>query len=97
MLIPKKIKIGKQYYYVRVEPTHRAAQLGYVQYGNRLIVINDKSAKKPRKPAEMNETFWHEITHAILHEMDEKRLAFDERFVKQFGMLLSKAIDSARF
>ena len=41
MLIPKKIKIGKQYYYVRVEPTHRAAQLGYVQYGNRLIVIND--------------------------------------------------------
>ena len=24
-------------------------------------------------------------------------LAFDERFVKQFGMLLSKAIDSARF
>ena len=53
--------------------------------------------RSPRKPAEMHETFWHEITHAILHEMDETRLAFDERFVKQFGMLLSKAIDSARF
>ena len=97
MLIPDKLKVGKQYYYIRVEPTKRARQLGYVQYGNRLIVVHDIVRGKQRTTAKMNETFWHEITHAILYEMDEKKLAFDEKFVTKFGALLSKAIDSARF
>jgi hypothetical protein len=44
----------------------------------------------------MQETFWHELTHAILHEMDHP-LFRSEVFVTQFAKLLSQSINSARF
>jgi hypothetical protein len=45
----------------------------------------------------VQENFWHEITHAILHDMGEDKLNANERFVVEFSKRLSKAIKSARF
>ena len=47
--------------------------------------------------AEVRETFWHEMTHAILEDMGRHTLNRDERFVTQFANRLSAAIASARF
>jgi hypothetical protein len=44
----------------------------------------------------VHETFWHEVVHAILYEMDS-RLFSNERFVDTFAKHLSSAIRSARF
>ena len=41
-------------------------------------------------------TFWHELTHAILYDMNNK-LTHDERFVTEFSNRLDQAIKTARF
>jgi len=47
--------------------------------------------------AMMSETFWHELTHAILNDMGEDTLNKNEKFVTGFANRLTKAIRSARF
>jgi len=42
------------------------------------------------------DTFWHELTHAILYEMGHP-LRKDEDFVTKFSGLLNTAILSAEF
>jgi len=42
------------------------------------------------------DTFWHELTHAILKDMGSK-LEANEDFVCAFSSRLNKAILSARF
>ena len=41
-------------------------------------------------------TFWHELTHAILYDMDCK-LTNDEKFVTAFANRLDEAIKTAKF
>ena len=41
-------------------------------------------------------TFWHELTHAILYDMGNK-LTHDEKFVTAFADRLDQAIKTARF
>lgn len=41
-------------------------------------------------------TFWHELTHAILYDMGDK-LTHDEKFVTAFANRLDQAIKTARF
>ena len=41
-------------------------------------------------------TFWHELTHAILHDMGDK-LTHNEKFVTEFSNRLDQAIKTARF
>ena len=45
---------------------------------------------------ERSETFWHEITHAILHDM-KNQLSYNEKFVTAFSQRLDQAIKTAKF
>lgn len=49
-----------------------------------------------RSDAAIELTFWHEATHAILHDMGSV-LWDDEKFVTQFSERLVKLINTARF
>jgi Zn-dependent peptidase ImmA (M78 family) len=42
-------------------------------------------------------TLWHEITHAILHDMGEGKLNRNEKFVSGFADRLEQAIRTAKF
>ena len=64
---------------------------GRIYLGTRAIVIHNNEDK-----AVDRNTFWHELTHAILHEMGNK-LGRNEAFVTEFADKLSGAIDSAKF
>ena len=44
----------------------------------------------------MSDTFWHEVTHAILEDMGHK-LEADEKFVTAFANRLTKVITKAEF
>jgi hypothetical protein len=48
--------------------------------------------RQPR--AALLHTFYHELSHAILHYMNNK-LEYDEKFVDDFGGLLAQAMDTA--
>lgn len=46
--------------------------------------------------SKMEQTFFHELTHAVLHLMGH-RLAHNEAFVDQFASLMHQALTGARY
>lgn len=99
LTLPKKIKVGSNWYSVDVaESMRERAMMGEVHYGTRSITLARKSYHGiPLKLSALHETFWHELTHAILESMDRTELNNDEKFVEEFSSRLAKAIQSARF
>ena len=99
MQLPRKLKVGDNWYSVDiVETMQRRAQMGYVYYGTGTIEVAEKSnvTHKPYSRQEISETFWHELTHAILYDMGST-LYKNERFVSRFSHRLAKAINTAKF
>lgn len=99
MDLPKKLKVGDRWYSVEiVETMQRRAQMGCVYYGTGEIEVAVKSntTNKPYTKAEVSDTFWHELTHAILYDMGSS-LYKNEKFVTRFANRLAKAINTARF
>ena len=99
LTLPKKIQIGDKWYSVDVvESMRERAMMGEVHYGKRTITLARKSYHGvPLKLSALHETFWHELTHAILESMDRTDLNNDENFVEEFSNRLARAIQSARF
>jgi hypothetical protein len=98
MKIPNKIRVGRKKYRVeKVEKIkfHRPVS-GRVDYWDKVITLATHSVhtKKPHPPAYMSESFWHELTHAILYDMGHG-LARNESFVTRFSSRLNNAILSA--
>ena len=96
MKIPSKVKVGKKTYgvvRVKIIPGCR----GRIYYGAQKIFIatHGTGGYKYTKKQAYN-TFWHELTHAILDDMGSK-LEANEKFVSNFADRLTDAITSARF
>lgn len=87
--IPSAVYVGKTRYDIVVQAVPRKG-FGCIYFAQRVIQIT------PRQAPKMRLTFWHELTHAILHDMGHG-LATNERFVEQFSERLHKAIESAEF
>lgn len=98
MELPSHVKVGSNWYRFWYSPQPpRTVCYGRVHYALRTVsVYTAKTSGAPFKPQDVRETFWHELTHAILYEM-KSDLHRDEKFVTKFSRLLSKAVDSARF
>lgn len=100
LTLPRKIRVGRKQYTVDVVETMlNTGDMARVFYDKRQIQIAKKSGRTGRRyeRKEMNDSFWHELVHAILYDMDEHALNKNERFVTEFANRLSEAIDSARF
>ena len=99
MLIPATIKIGSTPFTV-YQPRYSPMKgtYGAINYTLGTIHVAKRCpyGDKLRTPRQRSETFWHEVVHGILFDMDSP-LHKDERFVTLFAMLLSNAINSARF
>ena len=98
--LPRSIRVGKKRYSIDVvETMMQRGDMARVHYDENRIEIGTRSNKTGRKfgKKEMNDSFWHELIHAILYDMNAHALNKNERFVTEFAKRLSKAIDSARF
>ena len=90
MDMPTTMQIGVTEY--RIHYKHKPNKaLGMCSYMLGSIEVNTATS-----PTNMRESLWHEVTHAILKDMEHPQYA-DEQFVTEFSHRLSKAIDSARF
>lgn len=98
MRIPSTLKVGKQDYEVRVvRNSPRAGTMGCISYDRGVIYVARYSSDDRRySKRDMEDTFWHELTHAILKDMGHK-LESDERFVTAFASLLTHAVNTAKF
>jgi hypothetical protein len=100
MQLPKKIRVGNKWYSVEVvEAMVEKGYMGKVYYPEQKIKIGLSSTRTGKKFAttDVNDTFWHELVHAILNDMGCKNLNRNERFVSGFAKRLNKAIETARF
>lgn len=95
MIIPKKVWVGGTKYTVNQPDTLQGYKRGYVSYSRQTISIARATMFfGPLSPTDRAETFWHELTHAILHDMDNP-LAHNEMFVTEFSSRLADAIQTA--
>lgn len=97
--LPKLIRIGHKRYSVEVvEAMLEKCWQGSVDYNTKRIRVARKSNVSGRSFAdhEIQDTFWHEMTHAILHDMGSP-LYKNEKFVSAFSKRLATAIKTARF
>jgi DNA-binding HxlR family transcriptional regulator len=100
MQIPKKVKVGDKWYSVEVvEAMVEKNLMGKVYYPEQKIKIGLASTQTGKKfaPTDVNDTFWHELVHAILDDMGYDTLNRNERFVTGFARRLTKAIETAKF
>lgn len=97
-VLPRTLKIGPGRYKVILQQHCRVGTMGQVNYARREITLATHSSRSGRRfrPGEVNETFWHEVTHGILYEMAHP-LWRNEKFVIRFANLLTRAIETARF
>ena len=100
MKIPKQVTIGKtkikihQPYALKVNG--KPCRGCFDRSDNSIDVAKKDVRGYKFDKDERSETFWHEITHAILHDMKNK-LSYDEKFVTAFSQRLDQAIRTARF
>lgn len=99
MKIPKTVKVGRIIYRVVRRPLVRhkgKPALGYIDYSTHEIIICTHSALHGASISkrEQYDTFWHELTHAILRHM-QHHINDDEKFVTTFATELTNAIISA--
>ena len=94
--ISKKFSIGSVDYNVK--------QLDYVNHGEDfgewrcsgdIELANNISGNKVSE-SQKKQTFWHELTHAILFQISKFDLNDDESFVNTFSSFLSEAINSMK-
>jgi len=97
--IPKSITVGKKQYDVKIiKKMMREGMMGSTNYKEKVIqVATHSNVYGTRfKKEEISDTFWHELTHAILKDMGSD-LENNESFVSAFSKRLNNAILSARF
>lgn len=98
---PKQVKIGGQVFDIDevAYSDNSETDLGNSYMGKSLITISDnyKSGGVPVKQSHDSKvnTFYHELTHAILEVMGRFDLNDDETFVCCFGSFLCEAMRSA--
>jgi tRNA U54 and U55 pseudouridine synthase Pus10 len=98
--IPKQVTIGKTKIKIDQPVSLRVQGIpcnGCFDRSDNSIDVAKKDVQGYKfSNAERSETFWHEITHAILHDMKNK-LSYDEKLVTAFSQRLDQAIRTARF
>lgn len=98
MQIPKAFKLNSQPYKVRIVQTMPGrGHMGEVDYVTRTVTLATTSNMTGRsfKTEEIDDTFWHEVTHAILRDMGHK-LWSNERFVTRFARRLTEVVNTAK-
>ena len=101
MKIPKEVTIGRTPHLVRTKKQLLVGKTlcrGSFEQENRTITIAQGNTERGYiyDADERSNTFWHELTHAILYDMDCK-LTNDEKFVTAFANRLDEAIKTAKF
>ena len=98
--LPSSVRVGGRRYSIDVIETMLSrGEMARIEYENGKIRIGKRSnvTGKPYSSAQLSESFFHELVHAILYDMNEHKLNKNEAFVTEFAKRLSKAIRSRRF
>lgn len=93
MLIPKSFRLGRKKYKIERHANSSGIRGHIIPEAKRIIIFNAVRGK-PRADMDVAETFWHEVTHAILWDMANPRWK-DEKFVVEFSKRLNQIVHTA--
>ena len=93
MKLPRRIRIGGQELDI-VYQHDLEGNLGKCCLANGVIKIAMTFNGMEQSPSSMSNTFWHEVTHAILDTMGENDLSSNEKFVCGFAGFLTECVYS---
>jgi hypothetical protein len=101
MKIPKQVTIGRTPHLVRTKNEVLVGKTichGSFEEGTHTISIAQGNPDRGYKYTadERSNTFWHELTHAILYDMGNN-LTHNEKFVTAFADRLDQAVKTAKF
>lgn len=99
MEIPKTVQIGDHTYTVsKRKRARKRGTMAEVNYNTKTIELATHHSRMGYafKTEDIDDSFWHECTHAILYEMGNE-LHNDEKFVTRFASMLTQLINSAKF
>jgi len=99
MDIPNRFKLGGQTIEVSFDPmlVTKEDNLGHACYRTNELVLQPHTEAVPRTTEQIDQVFFHEITHFILNKMGEDELAANEKFVDLFGTFLHQMIQTAEY
>ncbi len=89
MQIPRKFKLGRKKFSVHIVKRLPTGVRGRVYPDISCIQLSMQHSNNA------TETFWHEVTHAILHDMDAYIKWDNEPFVKAFSKRLAQVVETA--
>ena len=96
--IPKSFKVGGQLLEVRLVERCDDNTIGTCALSEGFVEIAEKHSKdSTQSESSKINTFFHELTHAILRTMGETELNDNERFVCCFSGFLTEAMEHAYF
>ena len=97
--IPKRLKLHGQTLIVhyRKNLIEEQAARGMYHPLPYIIQLNPADPEVGHSQTSVEQTFCHELTHAILHSMGELKLFNNEKFVDLFGHLLHQALTTQEF
>lgn len=78
----------------KVDSINRDA-LGIISPTHRQIYLKDKTDGENLPIDTILDTYYHEVTHAILNEMGEEELKENEKFVDLLGKLIRQFIETS--
>ena len=90
---PKAFKLAGHTIAVKLDKDLMTIEDSYGNYSERTSTINLVAPGAISK-SKIEQTFFHELVHAILDELGELDLSKNERFVDSFSTLLHQAISS---
>ena len=92
--IPTEIELAGQTFKIAMDPSLRQISgcCGQTHFDEGMIII-DPGLRGDTKAV----TYFHELTHAILHTMGATDLNKDEAFVDMLGNLLWQSFKSAKY
>lgn len=93
MKIPKRIRIGGQELEIKFLP-NLEGDLGKCCLANGVIKIAQTFDGLEQSPSSIDNTYWHEVVHAILDTMGENELSRNEKFVCSFAGFLTECVKS---
>ena len=92
--IPKELKVGGVDYSIKqVEHCGTNDDFGFWR-SQGIIEIANQAGGYDVSDSKKRQTFWHELTHAILFAMGKEELNEDEPFVNTFSSFLNEAINT---
>lgn len=99
MRIPKKFKLGRKVY--KVEQPVKLLEPGafgraWVTEQVIHVAMEHPRSKRQRSDKERFQTFWHETTHAILHDMGSRKYK-DEVFVDELAKRIVSVLHTGVF